>query len=120
MLKKFLLIVFLFSLSSLLSCASKPPDVPLCVEIHPEKGKCIKVMSGETFVVDETHKFEGKTWWEIRPAMVQMPASTWVAFKAYIIKMCKKTNMCGKEVPSWDRSLETVDKTLKPKIPDPG
>lgn len=120
MLKKFLLISFLLSLNLLASCASKPPDVPVCVEIHPEKGKCIRIMSGETFTVDETHLYDKKTWWDMRPAMIQVPAASWAELKAYIIKMCKKTNVCGKEVPSWDRSLETVDKTLKPKIPDPG
>lgn len=112
-LKKLLLILFV----SLASCATPPPDKPLCVEMNINSGFCVKIMSGETFIVDEERKYEGKTWWDMRPAMIQMPASTWKELKAWIIKMCKKTNQCGEEVPSWDRTVNIIDSQLETKTP---
>lgn len=101
---------------NLSACAStKPPDVPLCVEFTPERGRCVKIISGEVFNVDEQNKFEGKTWWEHRPAMIQMPASSWVQIKTYLIKVCKKYNICEKEISSWDRTVENIDDGLNTK-----
>ena len=116
---------YFLSLSLLLclnlsSCATThPPDVPLCIELSPDRGRCVKIISGEEFIVDETHLFEDKTWWEYRPAMVQMPASSWAQIKSYLIKTCKKYNICEKEIASWDRTLEAVDTNLKQKDPTP-
>lgn len=73
-------------------------------------------MSGKEITVDETHKLNGKTWWEQRPAMLQMPASSWVSIKAWIIKSCKKMN-CDSAVTSWERTLETVDSNVQKKMP---
>lgn len=101
---------------NLSSCATThPPDVPLCVEFAPDRGRCVKIISGEIFDVDEKNKFEDKTWWEHRPAMIQMPASSWVQIKSYLIKTCKKYNICEKEISSWDRTVETIDDNLNKK-----
>lgn len=106
------------SLLSLSGCASfQPPDKPICVEINITTGACTLPVSGKQFIIDETHKFENKTWWEMRPAMLLMPASTWAAFKIWIIKLCKKTNKCDQEISSWDRTLENVDTQLNQKLP---
>ena len=107
-----LLLVLLLS-----SCSTLPPDVPVCVEFSPDHGRCVKIISGEKFDVDEKNLFEGKTWWEYRPAMIQMPASSWKEIKTFIIKMCKKYKTCQKEVTSWDRTIETLDENLDQKIP---
>lgn len=97
-------------------CAGlKVPDVPLCVEINPAKGNCVKIISGDTFDIDEENKFEEKTWWEIRPAMVQVPESSWREIKKFIITICKKTNQCQKEVKNWERSVKQIDTKLKEK-----
>jgi len=72
-------------------------------------------MSGETFDVDDEHPFENKSWWESRPTMIQLPASSWAQMKAFIIKMCKKTNQCDKNVSSWDRTIQTVDSQVQKK-----
>lgn len=118
MLKKIFGISLSLSLSLLLSsCATKPPDVPVCVEFTPSRGRCVKIISGEQFDVNEDQKFEGKTWWEYRPAMLQMPASSWAKIKAYIIKTCKKYGQCQKEVSSWDRTVEYIDAQLEAKDP---
>lgn len=73
-------------------------------------------MSGKEINVDETHKLNGKTWWEGRVAMIQMPASSYAQLKAWIIKTCKKVN-CDTAVTSWERTLETVDKNVQTRIP---
>lgn len=112
--------IFVLLLSVLLlllpSCSTTPPDVPVCVEVTPDRGRCVKIISSEEFLVDETRKFEGKSWWEMRPAMVQVPASSWAAIKAFIIKTCKKTGTCEKEVASWDRTVKTIDGNLEKKV----
>lgn len=97
------------------SCATNPPDVPICVEFTPERGRCVKIISGEKFDVNESLKFEEKTWWEHRPTMIQMPASSWAKMKAFIIKMCKKYGKCDKEISSWDRTIVTIDQQLEEK-----
>lgn len=109
--------MILLSVLLLDGCAVKPPDSPLCVEITPTRGSCTKIISGESFDVDDDHKFEDKTWWEHRPAMILMPASTWKELKTYIIKMCKKTNMCDKEITNWERTVDQLDNKIQEKIP---
>lgn len=74
------------------------------------------MVSGKQFIVDEVNKYEGKTWWEQRHLMIQLPISTWVALKVWIIKVCKKhKKMCEKEISSWDRSIEYVDEQIENK-----
>lgn len=101
-------------LLSLNSCSSVP-NVPVCVEINLTKARCVKIISGEQFVIDEDHKFEGRDWWSMRPTVVQVPASSWVEIKKFIIKICKKTNRCEKEIASWDRSIQSIDDNLANK-----
>lgn len=107
------------SLSLLLtSCATPPPNVPVCTEITPERGSCVMTMTGKEFIVDEEHPYKGKTWWEMRVANLQMPVASWVEIKSWIIKVCKTNkNMCDKAVGSWDRTLGTVDTNIKKKAP---
>lgn len=97
------------------SCAVSPPDVPLCVEIGPGIGNCVKIVSGESFDVDDAHPFDGKTWWEARPSMIQLPAGSWAKLKAFIIEICKKTNQCDKKISSWDRTIQNVDDQVQKK-----
>lgn len=113
--KKSFGILLFSSLALVHSGCATPPDVPICVEITMDRGRCVKIVSGEEITIDEKNKFEGKTWWEIRPAMVQVPASSWAEIKAFIIKVCKKTNQCQKEIASWDRSIQSIDSELKNK-----
>ena len=86
------------------------------VEITPTKASATNIVSGKQFVVDETHKYEGKTWWEQRHLMLQLPISTWVVLKAWIIKVCKKhKKMCEESISSWDRSIEYIDNAIEKK-----
>lgn len=90
------------------SCATLK-DSPICKEITPDRGTCVHILSGKQYEVNEINKLDGKTWWEMRPLFIQVPSQTWADIKAFIIKTCKKYKNCGEEVPSWDRTIQTVD-----------
>lgn len=97
------------------SCALNPPDVPVCVEITMEKAWCRKTISNTEFYIDEKFLYEGKTWWELRPAMVLVPAPSWAKIKAFSIKVCKKYGDCSKDIDNWERGAATIDEKLKEK-----
>lgn len=98
------------------SCSVTPPDVPLCTELTPSKGYCINTMSSREFEVNEEKKFNGKTWWQVRPYMIYMPIDSWVKLKSFIIKVCRKTKACsGRNITSWERTVKRIDqKIVKP------
>lgn len=110
----FLLIVFALLLSSLINCALAPPDTPVCTELDMSRGWCTYTISGKEFFVDDENLFEGKTWWDMRPTMLQIPAQSWVEIKTFIIKTCKK-HKCSKEISSWERTVGTIDKQINLK-----
>jgi hypothetical protein len=73
-------------------------------------------MSGKEFEINETNKYNGKTWWEMRPVMLMMPAQTWVELKAWIIKICHNNDNCS-SVGNWERTLDTVDENVQSRLP---
>lgn len=99
----------------LLSCAHNFPDKPICVELNPTRGGCVTMISNQRFLVDDDHLFEGKSWWELRPYLIQIPASTWEAIKAFIIKLCKDSNKCQKSVTNWERAITDIDAQILQK-----
>ena len=98
-------------LNILVSCAT-PPDVPACVEITPSKAWCTNTISDKEFYIDDTNKYNSKTYWELRPAMVHLPPDSWAKLKAYIIKMCKQHNQCQGDIAKWERKITIIDKKL--------
>lgn len=102
-----------FTVAFLTSCAHVP-DVPICVEINSTKGFCTDTISDVDYDIDEQHPvaFEGEekplTWWQRRPFMILVPASSWKALKTYIIQQCKRSN-CDQYVQSWDRKLNELN-----------
>ena len=78
-----------------------------------DRGYCVNMISGKDYEINDENKLYNKTWWETRPSNIQMPASTWVALKKYIIQTCKKTNMCDAEVTSWDRAINNIETHLE-------
>lgn len=104
--------VLLLSLALEVGCASAP-DVPVCVEINPSKAYCINTISEKEFVVDDNHKFENLTYWELRPLMLLVPASSWAKIKAYIIKSCRQSNQCDESIGNWSGKVESIDSVLK-------
>ena len=115
MLRRLLLILSALSSSLLTSCQTAPPDVPVCVEITMNRGYCVNTISSTEFYVDDAKKLDKLTWWELRPAMIMMPASSWAKLKTYIIVQCKQTGACDKEISSWERTINSVDKALENK-----
>lgn len=88
-----------------------PPDEPICTEVNPSKGFCVKIMSGEQFVISDSVPYKGKTWWEVRPSLVMMPVQTWAELKKWIIKICKNNSQCN-QVAHWERSVNVIDERL--------
>lgn len=122
-LKKLSAILLLFLISAIFllffgGCAGLPPDEPLCTEITHERGYCVRMMSGKDFEINETEKFKGMTWWEMRPYMIQMPPQTWKELKTWIIKICKNNSQCDDAVSSWERTVEKIDKQAQIKSAD--
>lgn len=76
------------------------------------EGYCVKVISGQEYIINEENTINGKTWWEVRPAMILVPAESWAHIKAFIIKICNSTKQCTKEVGTWERSVQNVDSKL--------
>jgi hypothetical protein len=76
---------------------------------------CTKVISGESFEINDKDKFEKKSYWEMRPTMLLLPASSWRQIKTYIITSCKRYGNCSDEVSSWDRILDTIEKQVELK-----
>lgn len=114
--KKIILKSFILLPLLSLSCAVKPPDSLMCVEMSMTRGECIKIVSGQKIRIDETNKYNGQTWWEMRPTNLVLPASSWSEQKKFLIKLCKKNkNMCDKEISSWDRSIQHIDENLVEK-----
>lgn len=103
-------------LSLLLSaCATVPPDVPICTELSMTRGFCTNTISDKSFFIDEEIKLEGKTWWELRPTMIQVPISSWVKIKAFIIKVCKEKGNCGDNISNWERRVFDLDQQIQLK-----
>lgn len=94
-------------------CANLP-NKPICAEVNISKGKCSYLVTGKTITVDDDHLLDGQTWFDIRNKSLTMPADTWAAIRAWILKMCKKYK-CNIDVASWDRSVEIVDEAIGPE-----
>lgn len=69
-------------------------------------------MTSEEGYIDDEHKVDDKTWWDLRPVVLSITAEDWAKVKAFIIKMCKQQNQCG-SVKSWDHAVNSIDQTLK-------
>jgi hypothetical protein len=100
-----LLIILLPCLSN---CTLTPPNVPVCREKDIDKGRCTYIVSGKSFDVDETHLFEGKTWYEQRTYFILVPISSWAELKSYIVKMCEKYKNCQ----TTDTTVKSIDGML--------
>ncbi len=52
-----------------------------------------------------------KSWYQIRPYLIQMPLTSWAEIKAFILKVCKKYKDCGSIEPS----VKSIDDNLVDK-----
>ena len=111
-LKKMLIVPLTISLLLVASCSLTPPNVPVCREKDIDRGRCTKIVSGESFSVSETEKFEGKTWYELRPFFILVPISSWVELKSYIVKMCEKYKNCQSSDTNATETIKSIDSIL--------
>ncbi len=114
MLKKTLKPLLLILLNCLMfSCATTPPDVPLCTQLSPTRGYCVYTISSKEYEINETQLMDGKTWWEIKPMMIFMPSQSWVEIKKFIIKICEKSKKCKTDnVENWQSTVSKIDKKI--------
>lgn len=87
-----MLLVILLSFVCI-SCATIP-NGPGCVELSEGRGWCTMTLSDEEFYIDQDHKYENKTWHEIKATSIIVPASYWANLKAELLKYCKKAKNC--------------------------
>lgn len=102
-------------LAFLVSCSTKIPKVPVCTELSLSRAYCVNTVTSEEFYFDDQNKFEGKTYWEARPTMLMIPASSWEKIKVFIIEVCKKTKKCDTEIATWERTVNGIDTQIKKK-----
>jgi len=102
--------VFVMLLISLFlsSCDPTVPNKPLCKELTPVRAYCVNTLEKTGFYWDDTELLDGKTYWEVRPKMLQVPPQTWKELKAYLIKSCKRQGGC-KEL---EETLKSLDSNL--------
>ena len=84
------------------------------------KGYCTTIISGKGQIVDDENLLDGKSWFEARMEMVQVPVKTWASLKAYLIKNCRRSKRCEANIDSWTRSIDTIDSELLKKKQSPG
>jgi hypothetical protein len=70
-------------------------------------------VSDKEQIVDDSHKLNGKTWWEMKPEMVWVPAESYKAFKVAFIKICKKYGVCEKNMDKYEKKIDKLDKGKK-------
>ncbi|MFN7824848.1 MAG: hypothetical protein ACK5P6_05750, partial [Pseudobdellovibrionaceae bacterium] len=87
----------------------------ICTELSMTRGFCTNTISDKSFFVDEENKLDGKTWWELRPTMIQVPSSSWVKIKGFIIKVCKENGNCGDNISNWERRVFDLDEQIQSK-----
>lgn len=107
------LLVVLLSLVICEACAIKPPNKPVCVDLAPTRGWCTYTVSDDEFYIDEAHPFEGKKWPQVKSESLLVPASSWAAIKAFILKLCRKSGSCKQDQDVVEYSGKRLDYMLQ-------
>jgi len=97
-------------LSLLVASCAQVPNEFICRSRTPDSGFCTKTISDEDIIIDDSHLFNGKTWWDVKEIAVIVPVESWAEIKKYIIKQCKNNNDCNSNIGSWDRKINLIDK----------
>jgi hypothetical protein len=97
------------------NCAAKVPDVPICIELEPTRGYCIKTISSQEYEWNEINKIKNQTFWEAKPYMLLLPVESWIEIKTFIISVCKKSNKCDENNASWERTVNSIDQKVEEK-----
>jgi hypothetical protein len=80
-----------------------------CKELSTSKAACIRVVSEEKIIWNDDNKINGKSYWEVRPTLIQIPPDSWADLKAFILKSCKRYGNCAE----LDGKIKAVDENLK-------
>lgn len=102
--------LWLISLLFLSSCATIE-DKPVCAEINISSGKCVNMISGKVFLVDDENPYLGESWFELRRKSLVMPIDTYAEIKSFINKVCKKYGCSG----DLENSTKEIDKLNGPE-----
>ena len=87
------LLIFLSAL--ILSSCAQVPNIPICYELDVDRAHCAYTLDQSmNFEWNETNLYLGKTYWEAKPTLLQLPPSSWAEIKAFIVKICKKQGNC--------------------------
>ena len=86
--------------------------MPICAEINLGKGYCVNTIKNEEYEISDEKPFKGKTWWELRPTMIMVPADSWKEIKSFIIRVCKMTGKCNTNITDWERTVKAIDEKI--------
>jgi hypothetical protein len=103
MMKKIIYPILFFIL---VSCASAPPDIPVCMSLkdsplceavgRKDCGYCVHIMSGnDYFVGDETEEMD--SWERLQSTAIIFPHDSYKQLIVWIINTCKR-HKCSKDV----------------------
>lgn len=98
---KRLLLQNFVTLSLLVTCSCtslKQIDVPVCVELNPDRAYCTTIISNKGFYVDDENLLDGKTWWEYKVEMIQVPPTSYEEIKKYLLRQCERIKRCKGEL----------------------
>jgi hypothetical protein len=109
-----ILLSYVFAMM-LCGCSTPIPDSSVCVEMDINRARCTTIMTGKNFTIDDMHLFGGKTYWEMRPQMILVPAQSWAEIKEFILKICNQSHMCSDNVGNWQTTVGTLQDELDSK-----
>lgn len=79
-------------------------------------GWCTYSISDDEFFVDNDKKLyfnkktrKKQTWRELKVEALIVPADSFAANKGYILKQCKKSGECKKDIGKWERKFEKIE-----------
>lgn len=67
-------------------------------------------LSEEEFYIDNEHKYENKTWQEVRSTAIIVPASYWADLKSALLKYCQRAGNCPEFV---EQKIKRTDELIK-------
>ncbi len=137
MLKPLKCTLFTILFCSLISCATKPPDVPVfenmqqrlstdpvsghlvltasptCMKYigEPECGHGVYIVSGRQIIIGELpgHLLNGKKWSELKAQSIYVPAKeSYAPLSTYMINSCKKMN-CDSQIDAYKVKLDSLN-----------
>jgi len=105
--KKCLNLFTIWLLLAVSSCANLP-DIRSCVEISPWEARCVKMVSGEKELWNDTNLLYGDSYWSKKNIMIRLHPDEIAKLKAFFLKNCKRTKNCDE----MKGQIEKLEKNL--------